>query len=117
MVGTGSNNPQAALKDTQYAETLNIDATLHVALIQWPNQGLYQHFKCIHDATTKPYVYLQYSLRAGCDVEPRYHGGAQYRVVGVKDATGQQLRIWDENSVLLDFCWLSGDDLMLLFIT
>ena len=115
MVGTGSNNPQAALKDTQYAETLNIDATLHVAgYYNRPNQeGLYQHFKCVHDATSKPMFIYNIPPRAIVDVEPdTMQRLAQLpRVVGVKDATGQQLRIWEEKQrITSDFCWLSGDD-------
>ena len=56
IAGAGSNNTAEAVALTQHAEAAGADAVLHVAgYYNRPNQeGLYQHFKALHDASDIP---------------------------------------------------------------
>ncbi len=115
MAGTGSNDPQKALIDTQYAQALGYDATLQVAgYYNRPSQsGLYHHFKLIHDATDIPMIIYNIPPRVVVDIVPDTLAQlAQLpRVIGVKDATGDLLRPGVERALIGEnFCWLSGDD-------
>ncbi len=68
----GSNNPVEAIEYTLHAERVGADATLHVAgYYNRPNQeGLYHHFKAVHDATAKPIIVYNIPPRAIVDVQP-----------------------------------------------
>src|SRR3546814_7685083 len=58
IAGAGSNNTAEAIDFTRHAQAAGADATLHVAgYYNRPNQeGLYQHFKALHDATDIPII-------------------------------------------------------------
>ena len=92
IAGAGSNNPVEAIEYTRYAEQMGADATLHVAgYYNRPNQeGLYHHFKAVHDATTKPIIVYNIPPRAIVDVQPATLARLAElpRIAGVKDATG-----------------------------
>ena len=72
IAGAGSNNPVEAIEYTRFAEQMGADATLHVAgYYNRPNQeGLFHHFKAVHDATTKPIIVYNIPPRAIVDVQP-----------------------------------------------
>ena len=97
------------------AEQAGADATLHVAgYYNRPNQeGLYHHFKAVHDATTKPIIIYNIPPRAIVDVQPATLARLAElpRIVGVKDATGDLARPWTERQLIKKpFAWLSGED-------
>lgn len=115
IAGAGSNNPLEAIDYSLAAQKAGADATLHVAgYYNRPNQeGLYQHFKMVHDATEIPIVLYNIPPRAIVDinVDTMARLAELPRVVGVKDATGDLARPWAERQAIdSDFCWLSGDD-------
>ena len=102
IAGAGSNNPVEAIEYTRHAEQAGADATLHVAgYYNRPNQeGLYHHFKAVHDATSKPIIV--YNLARLAELP---------RIAGVKDATGDLARPWTERQLIRKpFAWLSGED-------
>ncbi|GDY24638.1 MULTISPECIES: 4-hydroxy-tetrahydrodipicolinate synthase [unclassified Agarivorans] len=115
IAGAGSNNPIEAIEYTKAAQQVGADATLHVAgYYNRPNQdGLFQHFKMLHDATDIPIVLYNIPPRAVVDLSPVTIAKlAQLpRIVGVKDATGDLSRpLFERQLIEQDFCWLSGED-------
>jgi len=119
LAGAGSNNPQEAVLLAQHAESLGADGLLCVAgYYNRPSQeGLYQHFKCVHDATNLPIVV--YNIPPRCVVEISLETLARLaelpRIIGVKDATGNVNRILLEQQVInKPFSYFSGDDIAAL---
>ncbi|MFQ2165267.1 4-hydroxy-tetrahydrodipicolinate synthase [Aeromonas hydrophila] len=115
IAGAGSNNPVEAIEYTRHAEQAGADATLHVAgYYNRPNQeGLYHHFKAVHDATSKPIIVYNIPPRAIVDVQPATLARLAElpRIAGVKDATGDLARPWTERQLIKKlFAWLSGED-------
>ncbi|ENY73975.1 4-hydroxy-tetrahydrodipicolinate synthase [Aeromonas diversa] len=115
IAGAGSNNPVEAIEYTRYAEQAGADATLHVAgYYNRPNQeGLYHHFKAVHDATELPIILYNIPPRAIVDIQPQTMARLAElpRIVGVKDATGDLSRPWTERQLIKKpFTWLSGED-------
>ncbi len=115
IAGAGSNNTAEAITLTQHAEKAGADAVLHVAgYYNRPNQeGLYQHFKALHDASDIPIIVYNIPPRAIVDILPDTMSRLAElpRIVGVKDATGDVARVSRERLLLGDsFCHLSGED-------
>lgn len=116
MAGAGSNNPVEAVHYSQEAEKAGADGLLHVAgYYNRPNQdGLYAHFKMVHDNTNLPIFVYNIPGRAVVNVLPQtLEKLAQLpRIAGIKDATGDLARPWIERSLIKrdDFTWLSGED-------
>ncbi len=115
IAGAGSNNPVHALHLARRAQDLGADGVLAVAgYYNRPSQeGLFAHFKMLHDNTDIPIVIYNIPPRTIVDISPDTMARlAQLpRVVGVKDATGDFCRISDEQCVIKkDFAYLSGDD-------
>ena len=116
MAGAGSNNPVEAVHYSQEAERSGADGLLHVAgYYNRPNQdGLYQHFKFVHDQTNLPIFVYNIPGRAVVNVLPATLAKLSKlpRIAGIKDATGDLARPWVERTLIKrdDFTWLSGED-------
>lgn len=115
IAGAGSNNTIEAIEFTKHAQSAGANATLHVAgYYNRPNQeGLYQHFKAIHDATDIPIIVYNIPPRAIVDIVPETMARLAElpRIAGVKDATGDVGRISREKMLIPNgFCYLSGED-------
>ncbi len=115
IAGAGSNNPKEAIEYTRFAEELGAQATLHVAgYYNRPSQeGLFQHYRRVHDATNIPIVLYNIPPRAVVEIslETLIRLSALPRIVGVKDATGDLSRPGRERiRVEQPFCFLSGED-------
>ncbi len=116
MAGAGSNNPIEAIHYSQEAEKAGADGLLHVAgYYNKPSQdGLYTHFKMVHDNCGLPIFVYNIPGRAVVNVLPQTLSRlAQLpRIAGIKDATGDLARPWIERTLIKrdDFTWLSGED-------
>lgn len=92
MAGTGSNSTDEAIAMTKHAQKVGADAALVVSpYYNKPTQeGLFQHFKAIHDATRIPLVIYNIPGRSVVDISDVTMAriAALPRVVGQKDATG-----------------------------
>ncbi|MFQ5955593.1 MAG: 4-hydroxy-tetrahydrodipicolinate synthase, partial [Kiloniellales bacterium] len=115
IAGTGSNSTEEAISLTHHAKKAGVDAVLSVTpYYNKPTQeGLYQHFKAIHDAVDIPMVIYNIPGRSVVDmsVETMARLAKLANVVGVKDATGDLGRPARTRLVIgPDFCQLSGDD-------
>ncbi|CAH2713232.1 4-hydroxy-tetrahydrodipicolinate synthase [Neobacillus rhizosphaerae] len=115
IAGTGSNNTYASIELTKKAEQLGVDAILVVApYYNKPNQeGLYQHFKAVAEATTLPVMLYNIPGRSVVNILPEtvIRLSKIPNIVAIKEASGdlnamtQIIANTDD-----DFVLYSGDD-------
>ena len=115
IAGTGSNATEEAISLTRHAERAGADGALVVTpYYNKPTQeGLYQHYRAIHDAAGLPIVIYNIPGRCVVDMTPETMARlAQLpRIVGVKDATADIVRpLITAELCGREFCQLTGED-------
>ena len=119
IAGTGSNATAEAIHQTREAEAAGADACLLVTpYYNRPTQeGLFQHFEAIAQATSVPIVLYNVPPRTGCDMAPATVGrlASVEGVVGIKEACGDAGRVTELLQAVAgqgndDFFVLSGED-------
>ncbi len=115
IAGAGSNNTAEGVRFMQHAEKVGADAALVVTpYYNKPTQeGLYQHFKVMHDAANVPIIIYNIPGRCVVDMTPETMGRLAElpRIIGVKDATGDVSRVAKQRIACgKDFIQLSGED-------
>jgi 4-hydroxy-tetrahydrodipicolinate synthase len=115
IAGTGSNDTGYTIECTKIAEAAGADSALIVTpYYNRPTQeGVYQHFKAIHDATNLPIILYNVPGRTNVDlsVETTLRLAELPRIIGLKDATGEITRVKPiQDKVKDDFVLLCGDD-------
>ncbi len=115
IAGCGSNSTDEAIALTKHAEAAGADAALIVTpYYNKPTQeGLYAHYKAIHDATDIPILIYNIPGRSIVDMslETMASLGELPNIVGVKDATYDLARPARQRRLCgTDFCQLSGED-------
>ncbi|WP_044642710.1 4-hydroxy-tetrahydrodipicolinate synthase [Risungbinella massiliensis] len=119
IAGTGSNNTAETVEFTKKAETTGVDGVMVVApYYNKPSQeGLYQHFRTVAEATTLPVMVYNVPGRTGCNLLPATAARlAQIpNVVAFKEASGNLSQI-SELIGLIDseIAVYSGDDSLTL---
>lgn len=115
LAGAGSNSTSEAIYMGQHAERAGADALLVVTpYYNKPSQeGMYQHFKAVHDAVELPIILYNIPGRSVVDLKDDTIARLAElpRIAGIKDATGDLSRV-SSLRVLLEreFCQLSGED-------
>lgn len=120
LAGTGANSTSEAIYLTKAAERARADGSLQVApYYNKPSQeGLYEHFRTVAEATRLPIVL--YSIPGRCGVEIGVDTVARLarackNVVGIKEAGGSADRVSQLRATLgPKFTILSGDDSLTL---
>jgi len=115
IAGTGSNNTSEAIWLTQHAEKAGADGVLVVTpYYNKPTQeGLYQHYKAINDATKLPILIYNIPPRSviNMTVETMARLSKLENIVGQKDATADLTRpSLQREASGKDFIQLSGED-------
>ena len=115
IAGCGSNSTAEAVRLAQSAEAAGADAALVVTpCYNKPNQeGLYQHFRAVHEACGLPILIYNIPGRSIIDMQlDTFQRLFELeRIVGVKDATGDVMRVQAYRAALgPDFVQLSGED-------
>jgi len=119
VAGAGGNNTHEVVELARECERAGADALLSVTpYYNKPSQeGLYQHYKAIANATSLPIVVYSVQGRTSVNVEP----GTLERlaeidnIVGVKEASGNITQIAEICCRMPErFTVLSGDDVMTL---
>jgi len=115
IAGTGSNSTEEAISLTRHAQKAGADAALVVTpYYNKPTQeGLYQHYKAIHDAVDLPIVIYNIPGRSVIDmsIDTMARLAELPRIVGVKDATADLVRpLATRLRIGPEFCQLSGED-------
>ena len=115
IAGTGSNNTEEAILLTRSAQEAGADGALIVTpYYNKPTQdGLYAHYKAIHDAVEIPIVI--YNIPGRCIVDMSVETMARLaelpNIVGVKDATADLARpALTAQAIGNGFAQLSGED-------
>jgi 4-hydroxy-tetrahydrodipicolinate synthase len=115
IAGTGANSTEEALHLTREADRLGADAFLQVApYYNKPSQeGVFQHFQAIAQATAKPIVL--YSIPGRCGIEiavetVRRLADACPNIRTIKEAGGEASRVIELRRHCPDVTVLSGDD-------
>ncbi len=116
IAGSGSNSTREAIRLTTHAKAAGADAALVVTpYYNKPTQdGMYEHYKAIHDAANFPIVI--YNIPGRCIVDMNIETMSRLaelpNIVGVKDAAGDLARpLLTRNAIGKKFCQLSGDDI------
>src|SRR6266481_2998500 len=120
LAGTGGNSTTEAVYLTKAAADAGADGSLQVApYYNKPTQeGLFQHFKAIAEATKLPLVL--YSIPGRCGIEigvdtVKRLAASCKTVVGIKEAGGNPDRVSQLRAALgEDFTILCGDDSLTL---
>lgn len=120
VAGSGSNNTDEAIRLTRFAKAAGADAALLITpYYNRPTQeGLYQHFKAVAEATRFPLIAYNVPARTGCNLLPETIARMTRDIpelVAVKEATGSTIQASDimEQSGP-DLIMLSGDDFVFL---
>ncbi|MEN8965943.1 MAG: 4-hydroxy-tetrahydrodipicolinate synthase [Polaribacter sp.] len=123
VLGIGGNNTMAVVEDIKNTDLSNIDGILSVApYYSKPTQeGFYQHFKAIAQATQKPIILYNVPGRTAknMDASTTIRLAKDFKnIVGVKEAgnnTQQYLELLRDKPA--DFLIISGDDDLALGVT
>jgi 4-hydroxy-tetrahydrodipicolinate synthase len=115
IAGCGANDTAYGIHLTQKAQAMGAAAALHVTpYYNKPTQeGLYQHFKAIHDATDIPIILYNIPGRSivNISIETEARLAQLPRIIGVKDATGDIVRPARVRAACGDgYVQLAGDD-------
>ena len=123
VLGVGGNNTANVVKELQTRDLSNIDGILSVApYYSKPTQeGFYQHFKAISEATEKPIILYNVPGRTAKNMEPattiRLANDFE-NIVAVKEAGNNQQQYYELiKNKPADFLIISGDDDLALGIT
>lgn len=119
IAGAGSNSTEEAIAHSRHAEKVGADALLHVTpYYNKPTQeGLYRHFKAIHDSCGLPIFLYNIPGRSVIDmsVETMARLAELPRIIGVKDAAADLARpVRTRRACGREFIQLSGDDAVVL---
>lgn len=123
VLGIGGNNTMAVIEDIKNTDLSNIDGILSVApYYSKPTQeGFYQHFRAIAQATDKPIILYNVPGRTAknMDATTTIRLANDFKnIVGVKEAgnnTQQYLELLRDKPA--DFLIISGDDDLALGVT
>ena len=120
VAGTGSNNTQEAIELTKAAKKVGAQGALLISPYynKPTQQGLYQHFISIAQATDFPFILYNIQSRTAVNVLPETIAKirkATSHLVGVKEASGNLEQISRLHSLLgEEVAILSGDDALTL---
>lgn len=115
IAGTGSNSTNEAITLTKLLGDSGVVGCLTVVpYYNKPTQeGMYQHFKTIAEASELPQILYNVPGRTGSDLKPETVARLAKipNIVGIKEATGDVSRVQQIKQLAgEDFIFLSGDD-------
>ena len=120
VLGIGGNNTAAVVNELQTTDFQHIDAILSVSpSYNKPTQeGIYQHFKAVSEASSKPVILYNVPGRTASNMLPQtvIRLATDFKnIIGVKEAAGdivQAMRLLKDAPK--DFLVISGDDMIAL---
>lgn len=119
VAGAGGYNTREVIEKIHRYETLGADAILSVTpYYNKPTQeGLYQHYRAIAEATKLPIILYNVPGRTGCNMEPATVArlAGLKNIVGTKEASGNISQIAEIASLVDEsFKIFAGDDSVVL---
>ena len=92
IAGTGTNNTEHVITNTRNACAVGADAVLVVTPYynKATQNGLYQHFTAVADASTVPVILYNVPARTGCNLQPKTVArlADHPNIVAIKEAAG-----------------------------
>jgi len=117
-VGLGGNNTAEMIEEIKQLDDISHNIMISQPAYNKPTQeGIYQHFKALIDASTKPIIIYNIPSRCGVNIEPttvQRIGTYSYRVVGIKEASGNLDQIMTIKDICPNLLIWSGDDNLVL---
>jgi len=114
IAGTAANSTSACIELTHLAMGCGVDAVLIMtpAYIKPNQEALYQHYSQIAKAVPIPIILYNVPGRTGCDLLPETVArlASISNIVGIKEATGNMLRLQQILRECVNFDVYSGDD-------
>lgn len=119
VAGAGGYNTREVIEKIHHYETLGADAILSVTpYYNKPTQeGLYQHYRVIAEATKLPIILYNVPGRTGCNMEPETVARLTRfeNIIGTKEASGNISQIAEIASLVDEsFKIFAGDDSVVL---
>ena len=97
IAGTGTNNTDHVIHNTKAACEVGVDAVLVVTPYynKATQNGLYQHFMTVADASTVPVILYNVPGRTGCNLLPKTVArlAEHEKIVAIKEATGNMAQM------------------------
>ncbi|WP_394748550.1 4-hydroxy-tetrahydrodipicolinate synthase [Spongiimicrobium salis] len=116
VLGVGGNNTNTVVEELKQLDLTDIDAILSVSpYYNKPTQeGIYQHFKAVSQASSKPIILYNVPGRTGSNVLPEtvVRLATDFEnIVAVKEASGDMVQVMQLiKDKPKDFMVISGDD-------
>jgi 4-hydroxy-tetrahydrodipicolinate synthase len=119
IAGTGSNDTAASIRLTKEAEKVGVHGAMVVGPYynKPPQEGMYQHFKAISEATALPLVVYNVPGRTSANILPNtiLRLAELKNIVAVKEASGSLDQVSEIiRNAPVDFRVYSGDDSLTL---
>lgn len=119
IANTGTLSTAQSIELSQAAQKLKVDGIMLVTpyYIKPTQEGIYQHFKTVHDATNLPILIYNNPGRACVDItnETIIRFAALPRIIALKDCSGNPIKCTQLKQHLdEDFHILCGDDVLTL---
>lgn len=115
IAGTGTNNTEASIEMSKYAESVGVDALLVITPYynKTTNKGLFKHFEAINNAVNTPIILYNVPSRTGVNITPKQllELTKLNNIIAIKEASGNISQIAEMKSICkgkLDF--YSGND-------
>jgi 4-hydroxy-tetrahydrodipicolinate synthase len=119
VYGIGGNNTQHVIEEIKSTDLTGVTALLSVSPYynKPPQEGIYQHFKSVADASPVPVILYNVPGRTGSNISAQttLRLAAHNNIIGIKEASGnleQCMKIIKEKPA--DFMLISGDDMLTL---
>ena len=119
IANTGLNSTSTSIELTKAAEKLKVDGVMLISpyYVKPTQEGLYQHFKAIHDASNVPILLYNNPPRTSVDLsnETLVRLSKLPRIKGLKDCSGNPIKC-SQLKLMLDgdFDIVTGDDILAL---
>jgi 4-hydroxy-tetrahydrodipicolinate synthase len=119
IANTGSHSTADSVELTEAAQKLKVDGIMIVApyYIKPTQEGIYQHFKTIHDSSKLPILIYNNPGRTGVDItnETLFRLAELPRIVALKDCSGNPIRCSQlKQKIRSNFEIIAGDDILTL---
>lgn len=106
IAGTGSNNTQASIEMSQYAQSVGVDALLVITPYynKTTDKGLIKHFEAINNSVNIPIILYNVPSRTGVNITPtQLLILSKYKnIVAIKEASGNISQIAQMKSLCRD---------------
>ncbi|HBS52982.1 MAG TPA: 4-hydroxy-tetrahydrodipicolinate synthase [Flavobacterium sp.] len=123
VLGVGGNNTMEVVAELQTRDLSSFEAILSVSpyYVKPTQEGIYQHFKAIAEATTKPIILYNVPGRTSSNMLPEtvVRLATDFNnIVAIKEASGDLVQgIQLLKTKPTDFLVISGDDMTALLLT